>query len=88
MFKFLNGIEIPHQNIYLILISIWILFWKGISLWKSAKQNQKYWFISLLLFNTLGILEIIYISFFQKNNKSVFINSISINIKKLLKITK
>jgi hypothetical protein len=45
----------------IILLLIWILFWKGCSLWISAKNNQKWWFLAFLIINTLGILEIIYI---------------------------
>jgi methionyl-tRNA synthetase len=35
---------------------------KGYSLWYAAKKDQKWWFIILLVVNTLGILEIIYLS--------------------------
>jgi hypothetical protein len=44
-----------------ILAALWTLPWKGIALWKAAKLGQKYWFIALLVVNTLAILEIIYI---------------------------
>jgi len=54
------------QTLLLIIAIIWSLVWKGFALWKSAKNNQLAWFITLLLINTVGILEIIYISFFQK----------------------
>jgi hypothetical protein len=49
----------------------WDLFWKGKGLWRSAKLSQKYWFIAILLINTLGILPIIYLAFFQKKAKKV-----------------
>ena len=45
------------------VIIVWSIFWKGLALWKSARLSQKKWFIILLLANTLGILEIIYIRF-------------------------
>ncbi len=48
----------------------WILPWKGVALWRSAKLNKKAWFISLLIINTLGILEILYIFVFSKAKKS------------------
>jgi len=35
---------------------------KGYSLWFAAKRNEKWWFIILLIVNTLGILEIVYLS--------------------------
>lgn len=57
------------NNIQLLLLAIaiiWSLIWKGFALWKSAKNDQPAWFVFLLVINTVGILEIIYISFFQK----------------------
>jgi hypothetical protein len=45
----------------LIILLIWTLFWKAAALWKSARLNQPVWFILLLLINTFGILEIVYI---------------------------
>lgn len=45
---------------------LWTLPWKGAALWKSAKQNDKKWFIALLIINTLGLLEILYIYVFSK----------------------
>jgi membrane protein DedA with SNARE-associated domain len=48
------------------LIILWILPWKGIALWKAARNEHKWWFIALLVLNTLAILEIIYIFFFSK----------------------
>jgi hypothetical protein len=47
----------------------WTMVWKGIALWKSAGLRQKWWFVVLLILNTLGILEIIYIFFVSKKYK-------------------
>ena len=52
--------------IVLILVVIWDGVWKLIALWKSARNQQLAWFICLAIFNTAGILPILYISFFQK----------------------
>jgi len=53
---------IPFKMIFFfVLIWIWIIIWKGIALWKAAREGSKTWFIVLLIVNTLGILEIIYI---------------------------
>jgi len=49
-----------------IIVLIWSLFWKGIALWKAAQLSHKNWFIIILLVNTLGILDIIYIRFVAK----------------------
>ncbi|MBP8820086.1 MAG: hypothetical protein KBG91_06640 [Syntrophomonadaceae bacterium] len=40
---------------------IWSIFWKGLALWRSARMNHKGWFIALLVINTVGIFEIIYL---------------------------
>jgi hypothetical protein len=39
---------------------------KIISIWKAAQNNQKVWFGALLIFNTLGLLELIYLFYFSK----------------------
>ncbi|MFA6431818.1 MAG: DUF5652 family protein [Candidatus Margulisiibacteriota bacterium] len=57
----------PYFNFVIILIAfIWSLIWKGIALWRSARNEQPVWFTFLLIINSLGILEIIYLLFFQK----------------------
>jgi len=45
---------------------VWSLVWKGLALWKSARKSQSIWFVILLVVNTLGILEILYIFLFSK----------------------
>jgi len=50
----------------LFLILAWTLPWKGVALWKAARNSHKGWFIALLVVNTLAILEIIYIFYFAK----------------------
>jgi hypothetical protein len=49
---------------------IWSLTWKGIALWKAAKINSRNWFIALLVINTAGILEILYIYVISKKSPS------------------
>ncbi len=44
----------------------WTLPWKGVALWRAARNRHLVWFIVLLLVNTLAILEIIYIFGFSK----------------------
>ena len=57
-------------GIILVLV-FWELFWKGIALWKAARNNQKYWFIAMLVLNTAGILPILYIYIFQSGKKGI-----------------
>jgi len=51
----------------LIVVLIWSLIWKGMALWKSARHGQKVWYVILLIVNTIGILEILYLLLWQKN---------------------
>jgi len=55
------------QPRFLIPILIWSVIWKGISLWKCGRNNQIRWFVALLVINTVGILEIIYVVWFQRD---------------------
>ncbi len=55
--------------IFVLLIAIWSIAWKGFALWIAAKEDKKWWFIPLLIFNTAGILEIIYIFGFSDAGK-------------------
>lgn len=48
------------------LVLLWTLPWKGWALWRAARRASKGWFIALLLIQTLGILEILYIFVFSK----------------------
>lgn len=60
------------QFMYLfIILLLWDLFWRGIALWKAARESQKYWFIALLILNTAGILPILYIFIFKKGRKGI-----------------
>jgi len=49
----------------IVLLAIWDGVWKLIALWKSARNNQLAWFVCLAIFNTAGILPILYILCFQ-----------------------
>jgi hypothetical protein len=50
----------------LLLASIWVLIWKGYSLWLASRIGSKRWFIALLMLNTFGILDIFYIFYIAK----------------------
>lgn len=62
----------PKIILFLIIFSIfWVLPWKGVALWKAARNSHKKWFIAIFLLNTLSILEILYIFIFSKRKKIV-----------------
>jgi hypothetical protein len=48
---------------FLVLIEVIL---KYISLWRSARNDQLAWFVILCIFNTLGILPLIYLIWFDK----------------------
>ena len=57
------------DNWWLVVIFVvWSLVWKGLGLWISARNNDKTWFIALLIINSAGILEIFYIFLFSKRD--------------------
>jgi hypothetical protein len=61
----------PQFMTLISILVIWELIWKGIALWKAAKEKQKGWFIAILLLNTVGILPILYIFLLKKGKKGV-----------------
>ena len=64
-----NSISLFGDNVVLwYAMLVWVLIWKGFALWKAARQEQNYWFVALLIVNTVGILEIMYLFIFSKKN--------------------
>lgn len=58
-----------HQWI-ILLAAIWTIPWKGVALWRASRNKSAAWFVVLLIVNTLGILEMIYIFFFSKKTEA------------------
>ncbi len=54
----------------LMALLVWSIFWKGLALWHSGRRGQPRWFLVLLLVNTLGVLEIVYLFAVLKLNFS------------------
>ncbi|MDP2655165.1 MAG: DUF5652 family protein [bacterium] len=50
---------------FIFIVAIWTIAIKGYALWHASRNNQKWWFIALLVINTLGILEIIYLIWYS-----------------------
>jgi hypothetical protein len=46
--------------IIMILLIIWSMVWKGLALWRAARNGHTGWYIVLLIVNTVGLLDIIY----------------------------
>lgn len=56
----------PITTVLLLLAVVWTVPWKGVALWRAARNGHRWWFIVLLVVNTLAILEIVYILAFSK----------------------
>lgn len=48
-------------GIGLLVVVLWSIFWKGLALWHSAQRGHTWWFVVMLVVNTVGILEIVYL---------------------------
>ncbi len=54
--------DLPTNTVLLmVLAALWTLPWKGYALWRAARIGDTWWFIALLVLNTLATLDIIYI---------------------------
>ena len=49
------------QQTGLGLLVLWSLGWKGASLWRAARDGSRPWFIALLLVNSAGLLDALYL---------------------------
>ena len=63
------GVSAALLGSFIVVASLWSVVWKGFALWYAGRAGQKIWFVVLLVVNTLGILEIIYLLFFRPKNK-------------------
>ena len=59
------GVSLGTFMAIFIAVSIWTLAVKGYALWHAAREEQKVWFVVLLVANTFGILELVYLLFFR-----------------------
>lgn len=50
----------------LFIIVVWTFAWKGLAMWKAARLNKSVWFVVLLVVNTFGLLEILYLFVFSR----------------------
>jgi hypothetical protein len=66
--EFLSG-QGPVSKVLFLILLLWTVFWKGLALWRSSRNTQKYWFVAILILNTAGILPIVYLAFFKKKIK-------------------
>lgn len=48
------------------IVLVWSIILKGLALWRAARYGQLNWFIAILVLQTVGILEIVYLFKFAK----------------------
>lgn len=64
------ALEFKYALIFLLVLAVlWSIPWKAAALWKSARQGDKIWFVLLILTNSVGILDILYLYVFSKKQK-------------------
>jgi hypothetical protein len=56
-----NHMPTPAARGLIIAAVAWTLAWKGVSLWQAARDGSKPWFVTLLITNTLGVLDAVYL---------------------------
>jgi hypothetical protein len=50
----------------ILIAALWSAVWKLLALYRAGVNRSPGWFIALAIFNTLGILDILYIFVFGK----------------------
>jgi uncharacterized membrane protein YccC len=66
MTQFQQWIQTP---MVLYPLITWSIVWKGLALWRAARLRQLGWYIALLVINTVGVFEIIYLVATNKRYK-------------------
>lgn len=66
MFEAMSFTIEPKFAMFILAAALWSLPWKGVALWKAAHKKDNFWFVVLLILNTIGILEILYIFWLSK----------------------
>jgi hypothetical protein len=52
------------------ILAAWTLAWKGASMWRAARDGSKPWFAALLVTNTAGILDALYLFKFSASRRA------------------
>jgi methionyl-tRNA synthetase len=65
----LAGISTGLTALLFIILAGWSLIWKGFALWYAARNHQKGWFVFMLIINSAGILEIVYLLWFRADKR-------------------
>lgn len=58
--------QLLSSPVSLTVLFIWSLLVKGIAVWRAANLKQRNWFVGILVLNTLGLIELVYLFKFCK----------------------
>lgn len=62
-------IQDPLIKTIIIIVLAFDVIMKLIAMWKSAQNNHLIWFICLAIFNTIGILPIVYLIMYRNKRQ-------------------
>ena len=71
---------IQSPGLILILLMVWVLPWKGYALWTASRNNNKRWFIAILVLNTFALLDIFYIFYIAKRTPRHFFKTFKVKL--------
>lgn len=55
---------------FLVILAVVLVAIKGYALWHAARNEQKWWFVFLLIINGLGIPELVYLVWFRADKQT------------------
>ncbi|MGK0742456.1 DUF5652 family protein [Leucobacter sp. Z1108] len=61
--------EHPEAVAPAVALGVWSLIWKAFALYRAGSNRSPGWFVTLLLVNTVGILEMLYLFVFGKKKR-------------------
>lgn len=67
--EIVESFQNPASWVLFSLFMVWTFLWKGLALYRAGANRSPGWFVVLLLVNTLGILEILYLLIFSRRRK-------------------
>ncbi len=67
-FGLTNIPNLPFFPAIIAVVALWDGFWKAVGLWYALKNHQRNWFIAVFLINSIGILPLVYLKFYQKKD--------------------
>jgi methionyl-tRNA synthetase len=77
----LQSLFTPSSSPFLLalfaLVMLWVIVIKGYALWYAARSAQRGWFIALLVLNTVGILEIVYLIWYRPRTSDTVPSAVS-----------